>query len=95
MEFLTIVAIIAIVVVGAIAAIVAIAKVTAFYKQRFSFSIWSGVLLFVLLTLGLTAHETAVKQQIAIANNRLILFIVPSSSYQYYCCIFCSPGCSG
>ena len=44
MEFLTIVAIIAIVVVAAIAAIAAIAKVTAFYKQRFSFSIWSGVL---------------------------------------------------
>lgn len=59
MEFLTIVAIIAIVVVGAIAAIAAIAKVTAFYKQRFSFSIWSGVMLFVLaLSLSVIAIAT-------------------------------------
>lgn len=61
MEFLTIVAIIAMVIVGAIAAIATIAKVTAFYKQRFGFSLWSGVLLFVLaLSLSVISIATDV-----------------------------------
>lgn len=61
MEFLTIVAIIAMVIVGAIAAIATIAKVTAFYKQRFGFSLWSGVMLFVLaLSLSVISIATDV-----------------------------------
>lgn len=56
MEWLTIVAIIVVLTAGTIAAIVAIAKVSAFYKQCFGFSIWSGVLLFVVaLSLAVVA----------------------------------------
>ena len=82
MEFLTIVAIIAIVVVGAIAAIVAIAKVTAFYKQRFTFSIWSGVLLFVLaLSLSVIAISTDLGTQGQIILLTLSAFLVLLTGY--------------
>lgn len=47
MELLTLAAIIAGIVAAIIGLIVVIKKVSAFYKLRFQFSIWSGVLLFV------------------------------------------------
>lgn len=82
MEFLTIVAIIAVVVVGAIAAIAAIAKVTAFYKQRFSFSIWSGVLLFVLaLSLSVIAIATDIGTQGQFILLTLSAFLVLLTGY--------------
>lgn len=82
MEFLTIVAIIAIVVVGAIAAIAAIAKVTAFFKQRFSFSIWSGVLLFVLaLSLSVIAIATDIGTQGQFILLTLSAFLVLLTGY--------------
>lgn len=48
MELLTLSAIIAGVIAAIIGVIVIVRKISAFYKQRFQFSIWSGVLLFVL-----------------------------------------------
>ncbi len=59
MEFLSLVAIIAILIVGIIAAATAIVKVSAFYKQKFSFSLWSGVLLLVVAVSLLLIAETA------------------------------------
>lgn len=82
MEFLTIVAIIAIVVVGAIAAIAAIAKVTAFYKQRFGFSLWSGVLLFVLaLSLSVIALTTSIGTKGQFILLTLSAFLVLLTGY--------------
>lgn len=48
MELLTLSTIIAGVIAAIIGVIVIVRKISAFYKQRFQFSIWSGVLLFVL-----------------------------------------------
>lgn len=48
MELLTLSAIIAGVIAAIIGVIVIVRKISVFYKQRFQFSIWSGVLLFVL-----------------------------------------------
>lgn len=59
MELVTLVAIIAIVIVLIIGAITAIRKVFAFYKQRFHFSLLSGVLLFVLSLSLVTITGTA------------------------------------
>ena len=42
-----------------IAATTAIVKVSAFYRQRFGFSLWSGVLLFVVAVSILLIAETA------------------------------------
>ena len=82
MEFLTIVAIVAIVVVGAIAAIATIAKVTAFYKQRFGFSLWSGVLLFVLaLSLSVIAIATDLGTQGQFILLTLSAFLVLLTGY--------------
>ena len=47
MELLTLATIIAGIIAAIIGLIVVIKKVSAFYKLRFQFSIWSGVLLFV------------------------------------------------
>lgn len=58
-EFLSLVAIIAILIICVIAATTAIVKVSAFYRQRFGFSLWSGVLLFVVAVSILLIAETA------------------------------------
>lgn len=82
MEFLTIVAIIAIVLAGAIAAIAALVKVTAFYKQRFGFSIWSGVLLFILaLSLSVVAIATDLGTQCQFVLLTLSAFLVLLTGY--------------
>lgn len=82
MEFLAIVAIIAIVVVGAIATIAALAKVTAFYKRRFGFSVWSGVLLFVLaLSLSVIAIATNLGTQVQFILLTLSAFLVLLTGY--------------
>lgn len=47
MELLTLAAIIAGIIAAIIGLIVVTKKISAFYKQRFNFSIWSGVLLLV------------------------------------------------
>ena len=47
MELLTLAAIIAGIIAAIIGLIVVAKKISAFYKQRFNFSIWSGVLLLV------------------------------------------------
>lgn len=82
MEFLTIVAIIAIVVIGAIAVIAALAKVTTFYKQRFGFSVWSGVLLFALaLSLSVIAIATDLGTQVQFILLTLSAFLVLLTGY--------------
>lgn len=51
-------AIIAIVIVGIIAAATAVERVSAFYDQRFGFSLWSCVLLLVVAVSLLLITET-------------------------------------
>lgn len=48
MELLTLAAIIAGIIAGIIGMVVVVKKISAFYKTRFRFSIWSGVLLFLI-----------------------------------------------
>ena len=64
MELLTLAAIIAGIVAAIIGLIVVIKKVSAFYKLRFQFSIWSGVLLFVVAfaLLPISASEGITRQ---------------------------------
>lgn len=82
MEWLTIVAIIVVIITGTITAIATIAKVTAFYKQRFSFSIWSGVLLFVLaLSLSAIAIATDIGTQGQFILLTLSAFLVLLTGY--------------
>ena len=64
MELLTLAAIIAGIVATIIGLIVVIKKISAFYKQRFNFSIWSGVLLLVgALALLLASASDGVSRQ--------------------------------
>ena len=64
MELLTLAAIIAGIVAAIIGLILVIKKVSAFYKLRFQFSIWSGVLLFVVAfaLLPISASEGITRQ---------------------------------
>ena len=72
MEFLTIVAVVAIVIIGAIATIMAIAKVSVLYKQRFGFSLWSGVLLFaVAWSLSIISITTSLR-----SKGQFILLVI-------------------
>lgn len=65
MELLTLAAIIAGIIAVIIGLIVVIKKISAFYKQRFQFSIWSGVLLLVVaLALLLISSADGTTQQI-------------------------------
>ena len=62
MELLTLAAIIAGIIAAIIGLILIIKRISAFYKQRFQFSIWSGVLLLVIalaLLLISSSGETA------------------------------------
>lgn len=82
MEFLTIIAVIAIGIAVAVAAIAAIAKVTVFYKQRFGFSLWSGVLLFVVaLSLSVIAMTTSVGTKGQFILLTLSAFLVLLTGY--------------
>ena len=64
MELLTLAAIIAGIIAVIIGLIVVIKKISAFYKQRFQFSIWSGVLLLVVaLALLLISSADGTTQQ--------------------------------
>ena len=64
MELLTLAAIIAGIIAAIIGLIVIIKKISAFYKQRFNFSIWSGVLLLVgALALLLASTSDGVSRQ--------------------------------
>ena len=64
MELLTLAAIIAGIIATIIGLIVVIKKISAFYKQRFNFSIWSGVLLLVgALALLLASASDGVSRQ--------------------------------
>lgn len=64
MELLTLAAIIAGIIAAIIGLIVVIKKISAFYKQRFNFSIWSGVLLLVgALALLLASTSDGVSRQ--------------------------------
>ena len=64
MELLTLAAIIAGIIAAIIGLIVVIKKISAFYKQRFNFSIWSGVLLLVgALALLLASASDGVSRQ--------------------------------
>ena len=64
MELLTLAAIIAGIIATIIGLIVVIKKISAFYKQRFNFSIWSGVLLLVgALALLLASTSDGVSRQ--------------------------------
>lgn len=62
MELLTLAAIIAGIIAAIIGLIIVIKKISAFYKHRFQFSIWSGVLLLVvalaLLLISLSDRTT-------------------------------------
>lgn len=82
MEFLTIIAVIAIGIVVAVAAIAAIAKATVFYKQRFGFSLWSGVLLFVVaLSLSVIALTTSIGTKGQFILLTLSAFLVLLTGY--------------
>lgn len=64
MELLTLAAIIAGIIAAIIGLIVVTKKISAFYKQRFNFSIWSGVLLLVgALALLLASTSDGVSRQ--------------------------------
>ena len=64
MELLTLAAIIAGIIAAIIGLIVVIKKISAFYKQRFNFSIWSGALLLVgALALLLASTSDGVSRQ--------------------------------
>lgn len=64
MELLTLAAIIAGIIAAIIGLIVVTEKISAFYKQRFNFSIWSGVLLLVgTLALLLASTSDGVSRQ--------------------------------
>ena len=64
MELLTLAAIIAGIIAAIIGLIVVTKKISAFYKQRFNFSIWSGVLLLVgTLALLLASTSDGVSRQ--------------------------------
>ena len=64
MELLTLAAIIAGIIAAIIGLILIIKRISAFYKQRFQFSIWSGVLLLVIaLALLLISSSDGITQQ--------------------------------
>ena len=78
MELLTLAAIIAGIVAAIIGLIVVIKKVSAFYKLRFQFSIWSGVLLFVVAfaMLLISASEGVTRQTAYILLAVAALFAI-------------------
>lgn len=79
MELLTLVAVIAIIIIVIIGAISGIKKISAFYKQRFRFSLWSGVLLLVLassfIILANTADIANRTRYILIAISIILIFL--------------------
>ena len=78
MELLTLAAIIAGIIAAIIGLIVVIKKVSAFYKLRFQFSIWSGVLLFVVAfaMLLISASEGVTRQTAYILLAVAALFAI-------------------
>lgn len=78
MELLTLAAIIAGIIAAIIGLIVVIKKVSAFYKLRFQFSIWSGVLLFVVAfaMLLISASEGVARQTAYILLAVAALFAI-------------------
>lgn len=78
MEPLTLAAIIAGIIAAIIGLIVVIQKVSAFYKLRFQFSIWSGVLLFVVAfaMLLISASEGVTRQTAYILLAVAALFAI-------------------
>ncbi len=71
MQLLTIAAIVAGVIAIVVFLIIAVKKVSTFYKQRFQFSIWSGVLLLVmaLATLLISTTDGITQQMIYITSG--------------------------
>lgn len=59
MELLTLAATIAGIIAAIIGLIVVVKKISAFYRARFQFSIWSGVLLFLIALALLIISETS------------------------------------
>ena len=78
MELLTLAAIIAGIIAAIIGLIVVMKKVSAFYKLRFQFSIWSGVLLFVVAfaMLLISASEGVTRQTAYILLAVAALFAI-------------------
>lgn len=78
MELLTLAAIIAGIIAAIIGLIVVNKKVSAFYKLRFQFSIWSGVLLFVVAfaMLLISASEGVARQTAYILLAVAALFAI-------------------
>lgn len=78
MEILTLATVIAGIIATMIGLIIAIKKVSVFYRQRFQFSIWSGVLLFVLV-LALTlvsASEGTTQYAVYIMMGIAVILVV-------------------
>lgn len=81
-ELLTLAAIIAIFIVIIIGMISIVRKISAFYTQRFQFSIWSGVLLFILaLSFVLIIGSAEIKTQTMYILGILSLLLVAITVY--------------
>lgn len=79
MELITLAAIVAGIIATIIGLIVVIRKISAFYKLRFQFSIWSGVLLFVvvfsLLSISISESVTQRTAYILLAAAVLVALL--------------------
>lgn len=81
-ELFTLVAIIAIFIVIIIGMIRIVRKISAFYTQRFQFSIWSGVLLFILaISFILIIGSTEVRTQTMYILGILSLLLAAITVY--------------
>lgn len=82
MQLLTIAAVVAGVIAIVVFLIIAVKKVSTFYKQRFQFSIWSGVLLLVMALASLLISTTdGVTQQMIYITSGVSFILAALTIY--------------